>query len=184
MVYEEINNKIETHQEYSLRRQNGVATRKKLWVLTCMDERIPLKDILDISDDDAHVFRNAGGVVTDDVIRSAMLATNFLGAEEIIVINHTDCGMMLSKGTDFVDRLKEKGVDFKAIDLDPSLPELKLPEEKMAKWMKTFTNIDEACAQQVAFLRNHPLIPESTKIHGYIWDISNYRLRKPFDETL
>ena len=182
MIYEEIEKKIKDHQDYALRRKNRIPARRKAWVLTCMDDRVPVHEALDIHEDDVQVFRNAGAVVTDDVIRSAMIATNFLGIEEIIVINHTDCGMTLSKGGDMIETLKKKGVDFSKIALDPSLPDLTLDESKIESWVKTFDNLDQSCIDQVNLLKKHPLIPNSVKITGYVWEVGNRRLRKPFEE--
>ena len=72
----------------------------RLWVLCCMDERLPIDEALGINVDtpagggDAHCFRNAGGIVTDDAIRSAMLTCNFFGTKEIVIVQHTQCGML------------------------------------------------------------------------------------------
>ena len=95
---------------------------RRLWVLACMDERLPVDEALGIRADspvgggDAHLFRNAGGIVTDDAIRSAMLTINFFGTREIIVLQHTGCGMLSANGDDLEKALRGKAVD---VELDP-----------------------------------------------------------------
>ncbi len=148
-----------------------------------MDERIPVEQVLGLRLGDAHIFRNAGGLVTDDAIRSAALSVNFFGTREIIVLNHTECGMMSATGGYIVRTLKEKlGVSPSDIPIDPSLPELgKFRDEQVfAKWFRTFESVDEVCEQQVKLLREHPLIPKDVVIHGYIYEVETGRLRRPF----
>ena len=148
-VSERINQKIQKREDWVLRRQKGIGPNQKLFVLTCMDERLPIEEILGLEPGDAHIFRNAGGVVTDDVIRSAALTLNFFDSKEIIVVNHTECGMMKATGKDIVDGLAEKrNVDFEKISLDPSLPELVLNDpQAVEKWIRTFDNVDEVTSR-------------------------------------
>lgn len=145
-----------------------------------MDERLPVYQALGIGDGDAHIFRNAGGLVTDDAIRSAMLTTNFFGTKEIIVINHTECGMMTTTGEYLAETLS-KTIDLGKENINPALPELKLNDQKnnFAKWIQMFTNVDDTCEQQVRLLQNSPYIPKDIKIHGYIWEVETMSLRKP-----
>lgn len=180
MLYQEIDQEIELHKSYSLRRQLGIPTSRRLWVLTCMDERFIVEDVLGLNEGDAHIFRNAGGVVTDDAIRSAIITTQFFGAKEIIVLAHTECGILRSTGEAMIKALEEKGVRFEdEVAIDPALPELKLKKELLHKWFKTYPDIDEACLHQVELLRNCPFIPKDVVIHGYIWEVENRKLRKP-----
>ncbi|WP_228013473.1 beta-class carbonic anhydrase [Nostoc edaphicum] len=144
-----------------------------------MDERLPVEKALGIGEGDAYIFRNAGGLVTDDAIRSAMLTTQFFGTKEIIVINHTECGMMTASGDLLSEVLRNQGIDVDRISVDPALPELKLPKGVFSKWIKTFTNVDEICTQQVELLRNSALIPQDVVIHGYIWKVESMSLRRP-----
>lgn len=90
LLHEQIDRTIAGKQDWALRRQLGIPNNKRLWVLTCMDERLPVEKALGIGEGDAHIFRNAGGLVTDDAIRSALLATQFFGTKEIVVINHNE----------------------------------------------------------------------------------------------
>jgi carbonic anhydrase len=114
------------------------------------------------------VFRNAGGLITDDAIRSAMLTCQFFGTEEIVIINHTECGMMSAHADTLVAALKDKGIDVDNVPVDPSLPELKLESGAFAKWLRMFDDVDEICARQVEYVRNHPLIPKHVTVSGWI----------------
>ncbi len=92
--HEHVDDTVAERANWARRRREGIPTNKNLLVIACMDERIPVEDVLGLELGDAQIYRNAGGKVTDDVIRSAALTTNFFETDEIIVINHTDCGMM------------------------------------------------------------------------------------------
>ena len=144
-----------------------------------MDERLPVEDALGLRIGDAHVFRNAGGLVTDDAIRSAMLTTQFFGTKEIIVVNHTECGMMSATGEHLEEALRSKGIDLDKIEIDPAIPRLKLPKGGFPKWIRTFTDVDETCLRQVELLRSSPLIPEDVLVHGYVWEVESMKLRRP-----
>jgi carbonic anhydrase len=166
-------------EDWALRRQKGIPNNRRLWVLACMDERLPVEEALGIEEGDAHIFRNAGGLVTDDALRSAMLTTQFFGTEEIVVINHTECGMMTATGEALVSALREKGIDPDSVAIDPDLPQLTLAKGGFADWIKTFEDVDETCVRQVQLLRESPLIPEHIRISGYVWEVENRRLRPP-----
>lgn len=179
MLHQQIDLAIAEKDNWALRRQRGIPNDRRLWVLACMDERLPVNEALGIRDGDAHVFRNAGGLVTDDAIRSAMLTCNFFGTREIVVVNHTECGMMTATGKYLADALAAKGIDIDNVEIDPALPQLKLPEGAFPDWIKMFTDVDETCERQVELLRNSPLIPDDVVIHGYVWEVETMALRKP-----
>lgn len=181
MLHQQIDEQIAQKEAWALRRQLGIPNNKRLWVLACMDERLPVEKALGIGEGDAHIFRNAGGLVTDDAIRSAMLTTQFFNTKEIIVINHTECGMMTASGDFLSEVLRSRGIDVDAVAVDPALPELKLPKGVFSKWIKTFTDVDEICKQQVELLRQSPLIPDDVVIHGYIWEVETMSLRRPYE---
>lgn len=170
-------------QDWALRRQLGIPNNRRLWVCTCMDERLPIDDALGIRGDrgDAHVFRNAGGLITDDAIRSAMLTCQFFGTEEIVIVNHTECGMMSAHADTLVKTLEDKGLNLDDIQLDPALPELKLEKRAFGRWLKMFSDVDEICAQQVEYVRNHPLIPDHVTVSGWIYEVETGCLRSPHD---
>jgi carbonic anhydrase len=139
----------------------------------------PVTQALGLREGDAHIFRNAGGLVTDDAIRSAMLTTQFFGTKEIIVINHTECGMMTATGEYLTGVLREKGIDLGGVLIDPSLAELKLEPGAFAQWIRMFSDVDETCLRQVELLHNCPLIPADVAIHGYVWEVERMALRRP-----
>jgi len=180
MLHQQIDQNLAQREAWALRRQLGIPNNKRLWVLACMDERLPVEKALGIGEGDAHIFRNAGGLVTDDAIRSAMLTTQFFGTKEIIVINHTECGMMTASGDFLSAVLRNQGIDIDQVSIDPALPELKLPTGVFSKWIKTFTDVDKICTQQVELLRNSPLIPREVVIHGYVWEVESMSLRRPY----
>jgi carbonic anhydrase len=179
-VHEEVEARVEERDDWARRRRKDIPTDKQLLVIACMDERIPIETALGIQLGDAQVIRNAGGKVTDDVIRSAALTTQFFETTEIIVLNHTDCGMMSAADDTIVEGLEtatERSLD--DIDLDPSLPSLDIGDASLAEWVRMTDDIDEACATQIEYLREHPLIPDETTIHGYIYEVESDALRRP-----
>ncbi|MFB2891807.1 beta-class carbonic anhydrase [Aerosakkonemataceae cyanobacterium BLCC-F50] len=180
MLHQQIDQKLTEKEAWALRRQLGIPNNKRLWVLACMDERLPVEKALGIAEGDAHIFRNAGGLVTDDAIRSAMLTTQFFGTKEIIVINHTECGMMTASGDLLSEILLKRGINIDEVSIDPALPQLKLPKGVFSKWIKTFTDVDEVCLKQVELLQSSPLIPQDVVVTGYIWEVETGSLRRPY----
>lgn len=182
-----LENRVKEITEWENRRQLGAngPNMRNLWVLACMDERLPVDEALGIRADtpvgggDAHLFRNAGGIVTDDAIRSAMLTINFFGTTEIVVLQHTGCGMLSANGNDLVKALSDKGIDLDNIPIDPSLPELSLEKGAFGKWIGMMDDVDQTCIMCVDQLRNHPLIPKDIVISGWIWETEFRRLRAP-----
>jgi carbonic anhydrase len=185
MINEYVDEEIKRREDYSLRRLRGIPNDRRLWILTCMDERIHVEEALGIKPEDAHIYRNAGGIVTDDAIRSASLTTNFFGTKEIIVITHTDCGMLRFTGDEVARYFIEKGVKVKELQIDPLLPSLKLENEQdFVKWFKFFRDLgantpDEIALKNVEILKNHPLIPKHVSISAYVYEVETHRLRKP-----
>jgi len=183
MLYQQLDMEIAQRQAWSLRRQRNIPNNRRLWVLTCMDERVPIEQAIGIRAGDAHVFRNAGGLVTDDAVRSAMLTTQFFGTREIIVVNHTECGMMSAAADDLCDALQQRGIDLANVPIDPALPKLRLEQGAFAEWIRMFDDVDEICGQQVELLRSSPLIPDDVVVHGYVWEVETMRLRKPHERV-
>lgn len=180
MLHQQLDLEFAEQEAWALRRQKRIPNNRRLWVLACMDERLPVEAALGIREGDAHVFRNAGGLVTDDALRSAMLTTRFFGTKEIVVVNHTECGMMSATGEALVAALREQGIDPDAVPIDPEVPELKLAPGALAKWIRTFRDVDATAARQVELLRSSPLIPGDVVIHAYVWEVENRRLRPPY----
>jgi carbonic anhydrase len=134
---------------------------RKLAVLTCMDTRLSIRT-LGLRTGDAHIIRNAGGIVTEDTLRSLVVSHYLLGIEEIMVINHTDCGLMHTTEQDMRTRIQSRtGM---AADSPASF--------------YTFQDIDENVRQQLQKLRSHPWIPASIAVRGFVYDVSSGRLRE------
>ena len=181
MLHKQIDLAIAEREAWVQRRQRGIPSNQKLLVITCMDERLAVEEILGLQPGDAQIFRNAGGLATDDAVRTAVLCTNFFGAQEIIVLNHTHCGMTTAT-SEFVARVLQAkyDLDVPGLGLDPMTSSLSQFNAAFAKWFGMFDNVDETCQQQVQILRHHPLIPSEVKIHGYIYQMESGQLRKPF----
>lgn len=181
MGHQEIlENFLTTSEDWIYRRQKGIPNDKQLFVLTCMDERIPVEEVFDLELGDAHIFRNAGGLVTDDVIRSAALTIHFFQTREIIILNHTECGMLSLPGDAVSKALEEKtGVNLSEISLDPGLENFRLAGEDIHRWWKMQSNIDETARAQAKALRNHPLIPADIPITSYVFEVESGHIRRP-----
>lgn len=181
MVFDELEELINEREHWVLRRQLGIPTNRRLFVLTCMDERLPINEMLGIEEGDAHIFRNAGAIVTDDAIRSALLSSQLCGTKEIIIVLHTECGMMATNGGYLSEMLQGKGIDIAKCLINPALPELTLdnPKKSFAQWLGMFTDIDDACTKQIDMMKSSPYLPSDIQIHGYIWEVETMSLRRP-----
>jgi len=131
---------------------------KRVAVLACMDARLNPYGLLGLSEGDAHVIRNAGGVVTDDEIRSLAISQRLLGTEEIILIHHTDCGMLTFTDDDFRRSIQdETGI-------------------KPAWAAETFDDLEEDVRQSIARIKASPFIPRKESVRGFIYDVHTGRL--------
>ena len=129
-----------------------------LAVVACMDARLNVYAILGLGDGEAHVIRNAGGVVTDDEIRSLAISQRLLGTTEIILIHHTDCGMLTFTDDQF------KG----AIQAETGI--------KPAWSAESFADLDTDVRQSIARIRASPFIPHKDDIRGFVFDVATGRL--------
>src|SRR5579862_4091488 len=134
---------------------------RKLAVLTCMDTRLSIRT-LGLKTGDAHIIRNAGGIVTDDSLRSLLVSHYLLGTEEFMVINHTDCGLMRSTEQDLRARIE------KCTGTTATAP---------ARFY-TFQDLDENVRHQLQKLRAHPWIPKKVALRGFVYDVVTGRLRE------
>jgi carbonic anhydrase len=134
---------------------------RKLAVLTCMDTRLSIRT-LGLKTGEAHIIRNAGGIVTDDAVRSLLVSHYLLGTEEIMVINHTDCGLMHTSEQDLRTRIENRTG---TAALAPA-------------FFYAFQNIEENVRQQLQKLRSHPWIPKQVPVRGFVYDVSSGRLRE------
>jgi len=139
---------------------------RKLAVLTCMDTRLSILT-LGLKAADAHIIRNAGGIVTDDSLRSLLISHYLLGTEEFMVINHTDCGLMQSTEQDLRTRIQNRAGTAAVAPV----------------FFHAFQNIDENVRHQLQKLRSHPWIPESVITRGFVYDVTSGRLREVKDEA-
>src|SRR2546430_1929037 len=126
---------------------------KKVAVVACMDARLNPYGALGLQEGDAHVIRNAGGVVTDDEIRSLAISQRLLGTEEIILIHHTDCGMLTFSDEDFKRRIQEE-------------TGIKPPWSAEA-----FDDLEEDVRQSIERIRSSPFIPNKDSIRGFVYDV-------------
>jgi carbonic anhydrase len=134
---------------------------RKLAVLTCMDTRLSTRT-LGLKEGDAHIIRNAGGIVTDDSVRSLVISHHLLGTEEFMVINHTDCGLMQTSEQDLRTRIQNR---MGTAAVSPA-------------FFYAFQNIDENVRHQLQKLRTHPWIPEKVTVRGFVYDVNTGKLRE------
>lgn len=134
---------------------------RKLAVLTCMDTRLSIIT-LGLKAADAHIIRNAGGIVTDDTLRSLLVSHYLLGTEEFMVINHTDCGLMHTTEEKLRKRIQNQAG---TAAIAPA-------------FFYAFQNVDENVRHQLQKLRGHPWIPRQVAIRGFVYDVSTGLLRE------
>jgi carbonic anhydrase len=132
---------------------------KKVAVLACMDARLNVYGVLGLAEGDAHVIRNAGGVVTDDAIRSLTISQRLLGTEEVILIHHTDCGMLTFKDDQVKDQIaSETGI-------------------RPPFALEAFPDSDDDVRQSIARIKASPFVPKKDKIRGFVYEVESGRLR-------
>jgi len=134
---------------------------RKLAILTCMDTRLSIRT-LGLKTGDAHIIRNAGGIVTDDSLRSLLISHHLLGTEEFMIINHTDCGLMQASEQDLRRRIQNRSG---TAAIAPA-------------FFYAFQNIDENVRHQLQKLRTHPWIPKSIILRGFVYDVTTGLLRE------
>src|SRR4051812_47512567 len=133
---------------------------KKLAIVACMDARLHVHAILGLEDGDAHIIRNAGGVVTDDEIRSLAISQRLLGTEEILLMHHTDCGMLTFTDDEFRRSIQD----------DTGIK----PE-----WAaESFSDLDEDVRQSIARIKASPFVPNKDSVRGFVYDVTTGRLRE------
>lgn len=103
----------------------------------------------------------------------------FFGTKEIVIVQHTQCGMLSANAADLEQAFRDKGIDPDAISLDPTLPELKVEKGSFAKWIGMMDDVDKACLKTIETFENHPLIPDDVVVSGWIWEVETSRLRAP-----
>ncbi|HWQ15331.1 MAG TPA: carbonic anhydrase [Roseiflexaceae bacterium] len=160
---------LEANAQYAATFDRGdlpMPPRRRVAVLTCMDARLHPEKFLGLDVGDAHVIRNAGGRASQDAIRSLVISQRLLGTNEIVVIHHTDCGMLTFRNADLSARIRaELGVDASGWDFLP------------------FSDLEASVRDDVAVLRRSPLIPRDIPISGAIYDVRTGRLQEVVREA-
>lgn len=142
------------------RRHLDVRPSLRLAIVTCMDSRLDVFAALGLEDGEAHVLRNAGGVITDDVIRSLAISQRRLGTEEVALIHHTDCGLELITDDGFRAELQED------TGMAPSFA------------IESFTDVDADVRQSIARVRHSPFLPYRDRVRGLVYDVDTGALRE------
>lgn len=146
---------VELHGDLHL----SIKPKTKVAIVTCMDSRLHVAPALGLALGDAHILRNAGGRVTDDMIRSLVISQQQMGTREIVVLHHTDCGAQTFQNEEFQEHLKaELGVDVSDQDFLP------------------FQDIEESVREDMQLLRESPLIPDDVVISGAVYDVDTGRM--------
>src|SRR4051795_8763751 len=138
----------------------GMPPTKKVAVVACMDARLQPNRILGLEEGEAHVIRNAGGVITDDEIRSLAISQRLLGTEEVILIHHTDCGMLTFTDDEFKASIQE---------------ETGIKPEWAAE---AFSDLDADVRQSIARIKASPFIPKTDSVRGFVYEVETGRLRE------
>ena len=129
-------------------------------IVACMDARLDPQALLGLEEGDAHVIRNAGGVITDDEIRSLAISQRLLGTEEIMLLHHTDCGMLTFKDDDLRRQIQdETGV-------------------KPTWAAEAFDDLEEDVRQSIARIKASPFIPRKDKVRGFVYEVETGRVRE------
>ena len=136
------------------------APARGLAVVACMDARLDVYRVLGLDEGDAHVIRNAGGVVSDDAIRSLVISQRFLGTREIMLIHHSDCGMMTFRDDAAKDEIEAE------TGLRPSFA------------LEAFGDLDQDVRQSIARIKASPFVPSKDQVRGFVFDCETGELNE------
>jgi len=139
-----------------------VQPRRHVAVLSCMDSRILFEHCLGLRPGDAHMIRNAGGIATDDAIRSLLVSHHLLDTQEFIIINHTDCGLLKVKEYELRAKLADK---MGAVASEPA-------------HFYAFDDLDTNVREQVRKVKSHPWIPKHIPVRGFVYDVKTGKLKE------
>jgi carbonic anhydrase len=141
---------------------------RKLAVVACMDARLSVEQVLGLKTGDAHVIRNAGGIMTEDALRSLIISHHLLGTQEFMFIHHTDCGMLTFKDEELAAKLR------KSTGVSPIIP----------RGFDSFSRLEDDVRLQIERARAHPWIPKEIPIRGFVYDVKTGRLAEVAVEEL
>ena len=154
---------IRNNERYAATFQKGdlpLPPGKGIAVLACMDARLDVHKILGLEEGDAHVIRNAGGCATDDAIRSLLISQRLLGTSEVVLIHHTDCGMLTFSDDDLKRKIQDE------VGIRPPFA------------LEAFADLEEDVRQSIARIKASPFIPHKESVQGFIYDVRTGRLRE------
>ena len=140
---------------------------RKLAILACMDARLTVEAFCGLKTGEAHIIRNAGGIATEDALRSLIISHHLLGTQEFIVINHTDCGMVTFKDKTLRKQLEQK------TGSSPAVP----------AHFHAFDDLEENVRIQVERIKSHPWIPRHIQVRGFVYDVKTGRLHEVAEEA-
>jgi carbonic anhydrase len=158
-----IDQAIKANQTYARKFElSGLAMppAAKVAVVACMDARLTLEPMLGLKTGDAHIIRNAGGIVTEDVVRSLIISQQLLGTREVMIVNHTDCGMLTFKDAELRTKL------LKSTGKLPVVP----------AQFSAFSSLEQNVRDQVLKLKTHPWMLPNLAVRGFIYDVKSGRL--------
>ncbi len=154
---------VENAERYRERFDKGSLTlppSKRLAIVACMDARLNPYELLGLGEGDAHIIRNAGGVVTDDEIRSLAISQRLLGTEEVMLIHHTDCGMLTFTDDEFHDALEQE-------------------TGQRPEWaVETFADLEENVRESIARIKSSPFVPKKDAVRGFVYEVETGALRE------
>ena len=157
---------------------------RKFAILTCMDARMHASKLFGLEEGDAHIIRNAGGRASDDAIRSLVISYKLLGTKEFFVVHHTNCGMVTFNNgvmagllASSLETAVHDGTAWKDVGQGPGSA-----EAAKIDWL-TFTDDRQAVIDDVKKVRNHPLVPKSIPVYGYLYDVRTGKLEEIAEAT-
>ena len=154
---------LRNNEEYASTFDKGdlpLPPAKGVAVVACMDARLDVHKMLGLEEGDAHVIRNAGGVITDDEIRSLAISQRLLGTREIVLIHHTDCGMLTFSDDELKRQIQED------VGIKPHFS------------MESFPDLDEDVRQSIARIKASPFVPNKDSVRGFVYEVETGRLRE------
>jgi carbonic anhydrase len=156
---------LKVNQEYAQSFKLGglnMPPARKLAIVACMDARMTVEQMLGLKTGDAHIIRNAGGIITEDAVRSLIISHYLLGTQEFMIINHTDCGMLTFKDQELKGRL------IKETKVVASSPEA----------FHSFGDVETNVQEQIQKLKSHPWIPKEIPVRGFVYNVKTGRLKE------